>query len=501
MKWVMFQDLSQSEAIASGGSTNVITQVQTVSEPKYLGGVLYGTPEHPYYGYKIYNTSGSYRGTFFFYKQNDNTDRWAAYHISSDNTTASGYQHSKLLGFPDNFTYPPSKGNYSRRYTAMNTVQVSLKRTFKSTVATASYHDWTQPVKFNCGGVEYIGMKFNPYTNNYGTVKERVIFLRDTGTSIVEDVVVDNGVWNSTAFPDSTVDFGDLGQDVCDYFKTWLFANTTLPKTARITIKSFDGKKTLAQSDWITPFSSLTIGRGGNTVTITTDTAEQIRFTLTEPNKEFAGLSGHALSVKPLLRSGRTSELNVDSPITLYECYGAVVPVPTTYGITFYHSSAEPNRCDKTNYLTSVLSLTGTLREGCSVMSPAFNIIADDEYTEGGNTYLSKIMSCNYCYIPKFGRYYFITDISNVAHNVWRVAMSCDVLHTFWGGSHGINTLQGVINRTADGNYVNDYIQDTQIMTEVKTDREYVTISNGNSQFDTENPASYNILLNVFGSD
>ena len=497
----MFQNLSAPEIILSEGETLDITRVQTVSEPRYLGGVLYGTPEHPYYGYRIYNTSSSYRGTFFFYKQNNDTDRWAAYHISGSSSTSPGYQHSKLLGFPDTFTYPPSTGNYSLRYTAMNNVQVSLKRTFKSTVATASYHDWTQPVKFSCGGVEYIGMKFNPYTGKNATVKERVIFLRDTGTSIVEDVVVDNGVWNSTDFPDSTVDFGDLGQDVCDYFKTWLFANTTLPKTARITVVSFDGSKTLAQSDWITPFSSITINRIGNTVTVTTNTAEQIYFNLTEPDKEFAGLSSHALSVKPLLRTGKTSEYNVELPVTLYECYGAIIPVPSTYGITFYHSSAEPNRCDKTDYLTTVLSLTGTLREGCSVMSPAFNIIADDERIVDGQTYLSKIMGCNYCYIPKFGRYYFITDISNVAHNVWRVAMSCDVLHTFWGGSHGINTLQGVINRTADTNFVNNYIQDNEIMTEVRVDRTYNAITNGTDSFDTEQSHTYNILLQTFGRD
>ena len=393
-----------------------------------------------------------------------------------------------------------------------NANQISGKRVFITN--TNPNNNWARvsiPVNFSVGGQQFAAIRFcngnstglgASISSGYETTRsdaDRVQFIKADGT--LGATPITSVGWNYEVFEDATIDFGELPQEIPDFFYNWLMQNTTAPKTARITVKSFDGTQTLARSDLIAPFSSLTINRVGNTVTVTTNTAEQVYFTLTDTDKEFAGLSTHALSVKPLLRTGRTSEYNVEVPVTFYECYGAIIPVPSTYGITFYHSSAEPNRCDKTNYLTSVLSLTGTLREGCSVMSPAFNIIADDEYTEGGNTYLSKIMGCNYCYIPKFGRYYFITDISNIAHNVWRVAMSCDVLHTFWGGSHGINTLQGVINRTADGNYVNNYIQDEEIMTEVRVDRTYNSITNGTDSFNTTSDYVYNILLQTFGDD
>lgn len=392
---------------------------------------------------------------------------------------------------------------------ALNATEIQGKRVFKTNVnPNKSWSRVSIPINFSVSGQTFSAMRFcNGNSTGLGISSgwntdascDRVQFIKPDGTLGATPITTTG--WNSEAFADATIDFGDIPQEIPLFFYNWLMENTTAPKTARITIKSFDGSQTLAQSDFIAPFSSLTINRVGNTVTVTTNTAEQVYFTLTDTDKEFAGLSTHALSVKPLLRTGRTSEYNVEVPVTFYECYGAIIPVPSTYGITFYHSSAEPNRCDKTDYLTSVLSLTGTLREGCSVMSPAFNIIADDEYTEGGNTYLSKIMGCNYCYIPKFGRYYFITDISNIAHNVWRVAMSCDVLHTFWGGSHGINTLQGVINRTADGNYVNNYIQDNEIMTEVRVDRTYNSITNGTDSFNTTSDYVYNILLQTFGDD
>ena len=393
--------------------------------------------------------------------------------------------------------------------TALNTTEIQGKRVFKTNVnPNQSWSRVSIPINFSVGGQTFSAMRFCngnstglSLTSGWDTVAtcDRVQFIKPDGTLGATPITTIG--WNSELFEDATIDFGDIPQEIPLFFYNWLMENTTAPKTARITVKSFDGTQTLVRSDMIAPFNSLTINRVGNTVTVTTNTAEQVYFTLTDTGKEFAGLSTHALSVKPLLRTGRTSEYNVEVPVTFYECYGAITPVPSTYGITFYHSSAEPNRCDKTDYLTSVLSLTGTLREGCSVMSPAFNIIADDEYIVDGQTYLSKIMGCNYCYIPKFGRYYFITDISNVAHNVWRVAMSCDVLHTFWGGSHGINTLQGVINRTADGNYVNNYIQDNEIMTEVRVDRTYNSITNGTDSFNTTSDYVYNILLQTFGDD
>ena len=471
-----------------------------VGVPQIENGVVYGTYKNPYAGLRYesrapYNTP---KKCFYAYLTNKKVSQCALFGNNAEHADNSIW--NVLIGVIDN-TSLPAVFTANGQSSIVSGANIQGKREWKTlcTSVDNKYKSCYIPVSFKIGNQQYIGIYFFPMIHN-GTG-----FQGATGPSYYNQVwfYKEDGSYTvgysggSYQLADKEVDFGTL-QEIPEIFYNWIMNNSDVARTAKITIKSFDGKKTLGATPMIGAFDTIAIARIGSSVTITTNTSETLTFSLTEPNKEFTGLSAHAYSVRPLLRSARTSEFHTDEPVVFYECYGAVVPVPETYSMTFYQSTAEVNRVDKTNYLTSVLNLTGTLREGCSVIAPAFNIQVNDEYIEDGVTYLSKIMSCNYCYIPKFGRYYFITDISNVAHNIWRVNLSCDVLHTF---KDGIKSLQGIIGRTADSTYVNDYIQDTQIMTEVKTDREYVTISNGNSQFDTENPASYNILLNVFGSD
>lgn len=499
MKWYLFKSGATFTSVAG----NVDFLHQCVGVPQIENGVVYGTYKNPYAGlrYESKHPYANPKKCFYAYLTTKKVSQCALYGTTQE--YADNYIWNRLIGVIDN-TSLPSVFTGNGQSSIMAGANIQGKREWKPvhTSISADYYSCYIPVSFEIDNQQYIGMYFRPMihtgTGYQGggspTYSNQIWFYKEDGTYTV------GYSGGSYQLANTEVDFGTL-QEIPEYFYNWIMSNSDVARTAKITVKSFDGKRTLAQTDMIAPFTSVTITKVDDMATIRTNNSDSLSFTLTDLNREFAGLSKHALSVKPMLRSGRTSELNVDSPITLYECYGAVVPVPSTYGITFYHSSAEPNRCDKTNYLTSVLSLTGTLREGCSVMSPAFNIIADDERIVDGQTYLSKIMGCNYCYIPKFGRYYFITDISNVAHNVWRVAMSCDVLHTFWGGSHGINTLQGIINRTADSNYVNNYIQDEEIMTEVRVDRTYNSITNGTDSFDTEQDLNYNILLQVFGND
>lgn len=85
--------------------------------------------------------------------------------------------------------------------------------------------------------------------------------------------------------------------------------------------------------------------------------------------------------------------------------------------ITLYVNNSERQAINKT--LTSELTLTGSLRSESSVINPSFII-----ETQNPSAY-------NYCYIPEFGRYYFITDITSVRTNLWRIECSVDVLMSF----------------------------------------------------------------------
>lgn len=84
---------------------------------------------------------------------------------------------------------------------------------------------------------------------------------------------------------------------------------------------------------------------------------------------------------------------------------------------------------------SSVISLTGTLKEETSIVDPEILI-----------EYAGTLTSCNYAYIPEFLRYYFIKDIENYRNNLWRVKMHCDVLKTF---SEGILGSPCIVKRSS----------------------------------------------------
>ena len=87
--------------------------------------------------------------------------------------------------------------------------------------------------------------------------------------------------------------------------------------------------------------------------------------------------------------------------------------------IGFCVSSSEPDRLDKTGYLSEFEWINGTLREEASILNPILLI----EY--------SSFQTWNYAYIPNFNRYYFIREIVSVRTGLWRIVMREDVMMSF----------------------------------------------------------------------
>ena len=111
--------------------------------------------------------------------------------------------------------------------------------------------------------------------------------------------------------------------------------------------------------------------------------------------------------------------------------------------LKLYKNLSEKNVVDKN--ITELATITGTLREDCSVINPVIMI----EDTAGFD-----LKFTNYAYIEEFGRFYYINNIVCKGH-LFELNMHVDVLKTH---ANGIRANEAVISRQQN-NY-NLYLQD-----------------------------------------
>lgn len=102
-----------------------------------------------------------------------------------------------------------------------------------------------------------------------------------------------------------------------------------------------------------------------------------------------------------------------------------------SFNINLMNNQEELNKISKNP--SSVMTLSGNLREDTSIIDPVILI-----------EYNGTLTNVNYAYIPEFHRYYFITQIESVRTGLWRVHMHCDVLKTY---AQGILGCQCVVAR------------------------------------------------------
>ena len=85
--------------------------------------------------------------------------------------------------------------------------------------------------------------------------------------------------------------------------------------------------------------------------------------------------------------------------------------------IKLYKNLSEVNTIGKS--LTEESERNGTLKDGCSVLSPSVVLTGEN------------LSGFNYAYIPQFSRYYFIKEITSVKSGLWEISMRVDVLETY----------------------------------------------------------------------
>ena len=149
--------------------------------------------------------------------------------------------------------------------------------------------------------------------------------------------------------------------------------------------------------------------------------------------------------------------------------------------IFFYTSSAEPNSFPKV--LGEAIRYQGELRDECDILNPVLTI-------EG----LNPDTTFNYCYIPDFKRYYFITESSGVRTGLIQFNLHVDVLQSW---SKEILELEAIISRNEYD--FNNHLEDTRVPAWSNNLSSYKEPTNitGNISMPNLSNELYNIVLTV----
>lgn len=114
--------------------------------------------------------------------------------------------------------------------------------------------------------------------------------------------------------------------------------------------------------------------------------------------------------------------------------------------------------------LSDGITLTGTLRGQASVMSPSLQI--QDIVVFG----------YNYCYIPDFGRYYYINDINALRANLFELSLGIDVLMTY---ASEIRRNYAIVDKVENFGAAFNYINDGSWINTNRTDQSIINFANG----------------------
>jgi hypothetical protein len=129
--------------------------------------------------------------------------------------------------------------------------------------------------------------------------------------------------------------------------------------------------------------------------------------------------------------------------------------------IELYVCVDERNKLFKT--LTDNVIFSGSLRGESSVVNPSFIVETDNP------------SQYNYCFIPDFNRYYFISNITNIRTNLWRIDCNVDVLMSFQTQIANLD----IIAEQSTAPDEESYMQGEMWQSTVKTKTDIINFPNG----------------------
>ena len=117
--------------------------------------------------------------------------------------------------------------------------------------------------------------------------------------------------------------------------------------------------------------------------------------------------------------------------------------------VSFYYNQSDDRQINKTLIEEKVFE--GTVRDNVDVMNPVVRFFS------------SEILRYNYCYIPDFQRYYFITSVTAVSNDIYDVNFTTDVLMSFRGELLQYPVIVDKQSHKANGD---EYIDDSSLVTD-----------------------------------
>lgn len=135
--------------------------------------------------------------------------------------------------------------------------------------------------------------------------------------------------------------------------------------------------------------------------------------------------------------------------------------------IKLYKNLSENNVIGKT--LTQIKSVEANLKNDVSVINPTLVL-----------NYTANILDSNYCFIPKFNRYYFIDEIVPISGDRCIVKCRVDVLESF---KEDIKSLTVILDKSQSIYKSNKYLDDGSFVVENK---DFNTIHNFPNGFNDE---------------
>lgn len=121
--------------------------------------------------------------------------------------------------------------------------------------------------------------------------------------------------------------------------------------------------------------------------------------------------------------------------------------------IVLYTNNSDDNVINKE--LVEIATVDAKFKKQSSIVNPVLVLEKDAE---------EKILGCNYVYIPKFKRYYFVVDIEVFPSKIFNLTLNVDVLESF---KQDILSCKGFVSRQVDYNKYYNSEYESEVKKEV----------------------------------